>query len=251
MARTLLGIMSRGQRNHGSSSNWVMTFQPGRGHVSCFGSSKRLSFERAGVAPSGTWFAAGMMTTWLASGWTAEQLRELPPSSSTIILTRCVTPYHRPAKITPNAMTRNRDFCSVTPIFFFLLQYYFWIISSFSVRLYVQVFRKPTRQTPLHSWSVFLGLQFTSFHLEESYLNKLQHFEVLGRWPVCPVSPNIGPLISRWELHKFKNCWNKNFRTSKILTLLYQQFLNLLIYQHDMSGPRLGALSNNRWSGGI
>ncbi len=61
--------------------------------------------------------------------------------------------------------------------------------------------------------------------------------------------PNIGPLISRWELGKSKNCWNKSFRTSKILTLLYQQFSNLLISQRDMSGPRLGALSNNTWSG--
>jgi hypothetical protein len=58
--------------------------------------------------------------------------------------------------------------------------------------------------------------------------------------------PNIGPLISRPELDKFKNCWNKSFRTSKILTLLYQQYPNLLISQQDMSGPRLGALSNNR-----
>ncbi len=61
-------------------------------------------------------------------------------------------------------------------------------------------------------------------------------------------SPNIGPLISRWELDKFKNSGNKSFRTSKILTLLYQQFSNLLILlvpQRDMSGPRLGALSNN------
>ncbi len=64
-------------------------------------------------------------------------------------------------------------------------------------------------------------------------------------------SPNIGPLISRWELDKFKNCWNKSFRTSKILTLLYQQFPNLVISQRDLSGPRLGALPNNRWSGGI
>ncbi len=52
--------------------------------------------------------------------------------------------------------------------------------------------------------------------------------------------PNIGPLISRLELDKFKNCWNKSFRTSKILTLLYQQFSILLISQQDMSGPRLG-----------
>ncbi len=63
-------------------------------------------------------------------------------------------------------------------------------------------------------------------------------------------APNIGPLISRWELDKFKNYWNKSFRTCKILTLLYQQFSNLLISQRDMSGPRLGSLSKNRWSGG-
>ncbi len=60
-------------------------------------------------------------------------------------------------------------------------------------------------------------------------------------------SPNFGPLISRWEPDKFiKNFWNKSFRSSKILALLYQQFSNLLISQRDMSGPRLGALSNNR-----
>ncbi len=67
-------------------------------------------------------------------------------------------------------------------------------------------------------------------------------------------APTIVPLIFRWELDKkFKNCWSKSFRsfrTSKILTLLYQQFLNLLISQRDMSGPRLGELSNNIWSGG-
>jgi hypothetical protein len=63
-------------------------------------------------------------------------------------------------------------------------------------------------------------------------------------------SPNIGSLISRWELKKFKNCWNKTFRNSRILTLLYQQFSNLFISQRDMSGPTLRTLSNNRWSGG-
>ncbi len=70
------------------------------------------------------------------------------------------------------------------------------------------------------------------------------------RSPKLDSAPNIGPLISRWELEKFKNCWNTSFRTFEILTLLYQQFSNLLISQRDMSGPRLGALSNNRWSGG-
>ncbi len=61
-------------------------------------------------------------------------------------------------------------------------------------------------------------------------------------------SPKIGPLITRWELDKFKDYSKKNCGTSKILTLLYQQFLNLFISQRNMSGPRLRALSNNRWS---
>ncbi len=63
-------------------------------------------------------------------------------------------------------------------------------------------------------------------------------------------SPNIGTLISRWELDKFKHCWNKSFRTSIIPTLLYQPSSNLLIPQRDMSGPRLGKLSNVTWSVG-
>ncbi len=43
----------------------------------------------------------------------------------------------------------------------------------------------------------------------------------------------------------------KAYIAFKILTLSYQQFSNLLISRRDMSGPRLGALSNNRWSEGM
>ncbi len=56
----------------------------------------------------------------------------------------------------------------------------------------------------------------------------------------------LGPLISCWELDKFKDCRNQSFKPSKILTLLYQQLSNLLISKRDMGGPGLGALSNNR-----
>jgi hypothetical protein len=80
--------------------------------------------------------------------------------------------------------------------------------------------------------------------LWSSYSQGLPHDHLL-----LDSAPNIGPLISRWELDKYKNCWKKSCRTSKILTLLYQQFLDLLISQRDMSGPGLGALSNNRWLG--
>jgi hypothetical protein len=63
-------------------------------------------------------------------------------------------------------------------------------------------------------------------------------------------APNLGPLISRWEIKKFENCRYKSVRIWYALKLLFQQFLNLSSSQGDMSDPRLGALSNNRWSGG-
>ncbi len=50
------------------------------------------------------------------------------------------------------------------------------------------------------------------------------------------------------KLTKFKNCWYKSVRILEVLKLLFQQFLNLTSSQRDMSGPRLNALSNNRWS---
>ncbi len=60
---------------------------------------------------------------------------------------------------------------------------------------------------------------------------------------------NLGPLISRWEITKFQNCWYKSVRFLEVLKLLFHQFLNLSRSQRDMSGPRLGDLSNNRGSG--
>ncbi len=64
-------------------------------------------------------------------------------------------------------------------------------------------------------------------------------------------APNLGPLISHWEINKFENCWYKSARILEVLQLLFRQFLNLWNSQWDMSGPILGALSNNRWSRGI
>jgi hypothetical protein len=63
-------------------------------------------------------------------------------------------------------------------------------------------------------------------------------------------APNLGLLISRWEINKFENCWYKIVRILEVLMLLFQQFLNLPSSQQDMRGPILGALSNNRWSWG-
>jgi hypothetical protein len=62
-------------------------------------------------------------------------------------------------------------------------------------------------------------------------------------------SPNIEPLISCLEVDKIKKLLKKSSRAYKILTILYQKFSNLSISQRDMSGPRLGALFNNRRSG--
>ncbi len=63
-------------------------------------------------------------------------------------------------------------------------------------------------------------------------------------------APNLGPLISRWEINKFENCSYKGVRILEVLKLLFQQFLNSSSSHRDMSGPRLETLSNNRWSGG-
>ncbi len=63
-------------------------------------------------------------------------------------------------------------------------------------------------------------------------------------------APNLGPLISCWEINEFKNCWYKNIRILEVLKRLFQKFLKVSSSERDMRGPRLGALSKNRWSGG-
>ncbi len=63
-------------------------------------------------------------------------------------------------------------------------------------------------------------------------------------------APNLGPLISRWEINKFESFWYKSVRILGVLKVLFQQFLNLSSPQRDISGPILGALSYNRWSWG-
>jgi hypothetical protein len=75
--------------------------------------------------------------------------------------------------------------------------------------------------------------------------NKLTPYHLL-----LDSAPNLGPLICRWEINKFENCWYKSVRFLEVLKLLFQKFLNLSSSQWDMSGPVFGALSNNRWSGG-
>ncbi len=64
-------------------------------------------------------------------------------------------------------------------------------------------------------------------------------------------APNLGPLISRWEINEVENWWYKSVRILEVLKVMFQQLLNLSGSQRDMSGPILGDLSKNRWSGGI
>jgi hypothetical protein len=40
-------------------------------------------------------------------------------------------------------------------------------------------------------------------------------------------APNLGLLMSRWEINKFENCWYRSVRILEILKLLFQQFSNL------------------------
>ncbi len=63
--------------------------------------------------------------------------------------------------------------------------------------------------------------------------------------------PNLGSLLSPGVINKFENFWYKSVRNLEVLKLLFQQVLNLSSSQQDMRGPILGALSNNRWSGGV
>ncbi len=63
-------------------------------------------------------------------------------------------------------------------------------------------------------------------------------------------APNLGPLISRWKMNNFKNCWYKSVKILEVLKFLFQQLSNLSSSQRNMSGPILGELSNNRWSWG-
>ncbi len=55
-------------------------------------------------------------------------------------------------------------------------------------------------------------------------------------------APNLGPLISRWNINKLENCWFKSVRILEVLKLSFQQVLNLSSSQRDMSGPILGDL---------
>ncbi len=41
-------------------------------------------------------------------------------------------------------------------------------------------------------------------------------------------APNLGPLISCWEINKFENCWYKSVEILDVLKLLFQQFFDFV-----------------------
>jgi hypothetical protein len=98
------------------------------------------------------------------------------------------------------------------------------------------------------SFHIFSAYFFFAFF--RTYYNFLVHQTVLPDHLSLDSAPNLGPLISHWEINKFENCWYKSVMILEVLKLLFQHFLNLSSSQRDMRGPILGALSNNRWSGG-
>ncbi len=89
----------------------------------------------------------------------------------------------------------------------------------------------------------------THVYFNEKFVERLL-LKDTTRSSIIGQCPNLGPRISRWEINKFENCWYKSVRIFEALKLLFQQFLNLSSSQRDISGPILGTLSNNRWSGG-
>ncbi len=129
--------------------------------------------------------------------------------------------------------------------------FHLYIIYRYSTHPLDQIYPHPPNIfTFISDTSTYIWTYIKDFHIypisRKLLLKYTKNFKLYQYIKYVKV---YSPLISRWELDKFKNCWNKSFRTSKILTLSYQQFSNLSISQQDMSGPRLGALSKNRWSG--
>ncbi len=57
---------------------------------------------------------------------------------------------------------------------------------------------------------------------------------------VLDSAPNLGPLISRWEINKFKNCWYKSVR---ILEEAFVSAIFEFVKVPIMSGPILGDLA--------
>jgi hypothetical protein len=101
-----------------------------------------------------------------------------------------------------------------------------------------------TCPSPIHFFNDQL-LKISS-HKSKVGARKARYPPITYYWTV-PLILDHSYLVGNLTNAKFGE--TKAYRTSKILTLLYQQFSNLLISKRDMSGPRLRTQSDNRWSG--
>jgi hypothetical protein len=79
----------------------------------------------------------------------------------------------------------------------------------------------------------FLGIIFIRYSFLTCYTYP---FSVPPEHLILDSAPNLGPLISRWEINKFENRCYKSIRILEVLKLLFQQFLRLSS-QRDMNGP--------------
>ncbi len=67
---------------------------------------------------------------------------------------------------------------------------------------------------PFALWSWDLSSELSCQDAENDQMDLVHSTEIPPDHLSLDMSPNIGPLISRWELDKFKNRWNKSFKTS-------------------------------------
>jgi hypothetical protein len=62
---------------------------------------------------------------------------------------------------------------------------------------------------------------------------KIRHISYPRSPLLLDSAPNLGPLISRWEINKFENCWYKIVRILEVLKLLFQQIFLICQVPND------------------
>jgi hypothetical protein len=133
------------------------------------------------------------------------------------------------------------------------MQYVYWTVINHAFSYKQQMWRWLCNMIGLR-----LVVLFTALHSPFGWSWKHAYIKAVlySQLDYTPLSPIIGQcpylhsyLVGNLTISLIAETKALENRTSKILTLLYEQFSNLLIFERDMSGPRLGPLSNNRWPG--
>jgi hypothetical protein len=94
----------------------------------------------------------------------------------------------------------------------------------------------------IHKYILFPQISHFAKEKSSQYKHFWQYPPITYYWPGLLILDHSYPV---GNLTNSKTAETKGLEPL-ILTLLYQQFSNLLTSQRDMSGPRLGALFNNR-----